>query len=163
MMKHIVSVSIIGLLILTGCSPESTHENADASTPPPTNAPPVDLTAAVTRARAENKLVLLDFTGSDWCPPCIRLHKEVFSRPEFHAYAESNLVFLTLDFPRKFALREDSAATNKLLATNFKIEGFPTLIVLDGEGKEVWRTVGFSDGLPKELMAALEAAKPKAK
>jgi thiol-disulfide isomerase/thioredoxin len=128
-----------------------------------TNSPPADLNGALAQAKAENKLVFLDFTGSDWCPPCIQLHKEIFSRPEFQAYAESNLVFLTIDFPEKFHLPPDTRATNQLLKTKFKLEGFPTLVALNGDGKEVWRHTGIVDGGLRELTAALNATKAKAK
>jgi thioredoxin-related protein len=149
--KRLLGVSILGAMILTGCAPAPVHEQA-----------PVDLTAAVARAKSENKLVLLDFTGSDWCPPCIQLHKEIFSRSEFQAYAGSNLVFLTLDFPRKFHLSADATATNNLLAGKFNIEGFPTLIALDGDGKEIWRHLGFIEGGLNALSAELASAKSKA-
>ena len=57
-----------------------------------------DFDAARARSRAENKSLLIDFTGSDWCPPCMRLRKEVFSKPEFTDYAAKNLVLLEVDF-----------------------------------------------------------------
>ncbi|HEY0368963.1 MAG TPA: thioredoxin family protein, partial [Chthoniobacterales bacterium] len=59
-----------------------------------------DLKEAQEQAKSGNKLLLLDFTGSDWCGWCIKLDREVFSKPEFKAYAEKNLVLLELDFPR---------------------------------------------------------------
>jgi thioredoxin-related protein len=150
--KRLLRISILGALILAGCAPAPVHDQA-----------PADLSAAIARARTESKLVLLEFTGSDWCPPCMQLHKEIFSRSEFQAYAGSNLVFVTLDFPRKFQLSADATATNSLLATKFNIEGFPTLIALDGDGKEIWRQVGFFDGGLNTLSAELTAAKSKAK
>src|SRR3954468_20786712 len=101
MIKQALIFSILTVLILAGCAPAPVHEQA-----------PVDLTAAVASAKSENKLVLMDFTGSDWCPPCIQLHKKIFSRAEFQTYAASNLVFPTLDFPRKFHLSANAAETN---------------------------------------------------
>lgn len=160
--KQVLGLFVLGLLIAFGCSREPMREQADPSTPL-TNAPPVNLSSAVAQAKAENKLVLLDFTGSDWCPPCMQLHKEIFSQPPFQAYAASNLVFLTVDFPSKFHLSPDAAATNDLLSTQFKVEGFPTLIALNGDGKEIWRNLGYIDGGFKELASQLAAAKAKAK
>ena len=93
----------------------------------------------------------------------MQLHKEIFSQPPFQAYAASNLVFLTVDFPSKFHLSPDAAATNDLLSTQFKVEGFPTLIALDGDGKEIWRNLGYIDGGLKELANQLDAAKAKTK
>src|ERR1017187_4807538 len=58
-----------------------------------------DVPAALARAKAENKTVLLDFTGSDWCGWCMRLKAEVFDQPEFSTYAHANLILVELDFP----------------------------------------------------------------
>jgi thioredoxin-related protein len=152
--KYARSLSILGLVILAACSP---------SPSPVTNSPPIQLDAALTQAKAANKLVLLDFTGSDWCPPCMELHKKVFSRPEFQAYAGSNLVFLVVDFPQKFHLSAEATATNQLLATKFNIDGFPTLVAVDADGKEIWRHLGYIDGGLKELTNDLADARSKAK
>jgi thiol-disulfide isomerase/thioredoxin len=162
MIKRVFGISILGLLIAFGCSREAMREQADASSPA-TNAAPVNLSGTVAQAKAENKTVLLDFTGSDWCPPCMELHAKVFSQPEFQSYAQSNLAFVTVDFPKKFHLPPDASATNDLLAAQFNIEGFPTLIALDGSGKEIWRHLGYIDGGFKELQSSLETAKSKAK
>ena len=59
-----------------------------------------DLPKAQAQAKAEKKIVLMDFTGSDWCPPCKALHKNVFSTQEFQEYAAKNLVLVEVDFPR---------------------------------------------------------------
>jgi thioredoxin-related protein len=85
MKKQIAGILLLGILIAFGCS-----------RPPVVNSAPVDLNAALAQAKAQNKLVLMEFTGSDWCPPCMKLQKEIFSRSAFQAYAQSNLVFLTL-------------------------------------------------------------------
>src|SRR3954469_10978566 len=60
-----------------------------------------DYAKALQMAKAQNKRVLLDFTGSDWCPPCIALRKRVFTSAEFRAYAQKNLILVELDFPRQ--------------------------------------------------------------
>ena len=69
-----------------------------------------DYAKALETAKAQNKRVLLDFTGSDWCGPCIELNKRVFSSREFRAYADKNLVFVEVDYPR---LKKQSAALVK--------------------------------------------------
>ena len=106
--------------------------------PPPETTPPAekahwltDFEAAKTQAHSENKLLLLNFTGSDWCPPCMMLEKRVFSKPEFAAYAAKHLVLLELDFPRRKELPAEQVAANTKLAQAYGIEGFPTVIVLD--------------------------------
>ncbi len=99
-----------------------------------------DYDAALEAAKASNKHVLVDFTGSDWCGWCIRLKEEVFSKDEFKAYAEENFVLLVVDFPRRTKLPADQTRRNRELAGKYKVEGFPTIVILSPEGKEVGRT-----------------------
>ena len=94
-----------------------------------------DFKQAQEKAKADNKLLLLDFTGSDWCGWCIKLNKEVFSKPEFKEYATKNLILMEVDFPRRKQLAEDLLKQNMGLAQQFQIEAFPTIIVLNSEGK----------------------------
>ncbi|MFL6542413.1 MAG: thioredoxin family protein, partial [Chthoniobacterales bacterium] len=75
-----------------------------------------DLDQAQQKAKADNKLVLLDFTGSDWCGWCIKLHREVFAKPEFREYANKNLVLVELDFPRAKQIDKDLLHKNMKLA-----------------------------------------------
>ena len=121
-----------------------------------------DLAKAQAKAKAENKMVLLDFTGSDWCGWCIRLNKEVFSQPEFEQYAAKNLVLVELDFPRKKPQAAAQRAANQALAAKYKIEGYPTIVVLDGNGKQIGKT-GYLAGGPKIFTAALDAMKKSGK
>lgn len=69
---------------------------------------------------------MLDSTGSDWCGWCIKLHKEVFSQPEFAAYAKKNLVCVEVDSPIKKKLSVAQQTANDDLAKKYKIEGYPT-------------------------------------
>ena len=99
-----------------------------------------DYPAALKKASKENKLVLLDFTGSDWCPWCIKLDQEVFSQKAFQDYAEKNLVLVLVDFPRGKKSAEQSEALQKQnneLQAKYKIEGYPTLLLLDAQGKQL--------------------------
>ncbi len=114
-----------------------------------------DLDAAKSKARSDNKLVLLDFTGSDWCGWCKRLNAEVFSKPEFQDYAARNLVLVELDFPRFKQQSDDVKKQNMRLASEFQIEGFPTVIVLNSAGKKVGE-LGYMEGGPDAFIAALE-------
>ena len=88
-------------------------------------------------AKAGKKLLLLNFTGSDWCGWCIKLEREVFSRPEFQDYAKDNLVLMTVDFPRGKPLSAEVRKQNEELAQKYSIQGFPTIVVLNGDGKQV--------------------------
>ncbi|MGB8166840.1 MAG: thioredoxin family protein [Chthoniobacteraceae bacterium] len=116
---------------------------------------------AVAQAKAENKLVLADFTGSDWCGWCIKLDEEVFSKAAFKDYAAKNLVLLELDFPNKKKLDEAVAKQNNELKAKHEIRGFPTLVVFDGDGKELAKWVGFQKGGPEALTAKIDALKKK--
>ena len=114
-----------------------------------------DYDAAKSKAKADNKLVLLDFTGSDWCGWCKRLNAEVFSKPQFQDYATKNLVLVELDFPRYKQQSDSVKKQNMQLASEFQIEGFPTLVVLNAAGKKVGE-LGYMEGGPDAFIAALE-------
>src|SRR5437016_6211609 len=120
-----------------------------------------DLPKAQAQAKEEKKMVLLDFTGSDWCGWCIKLHNEVFSKPEFAEYARKNLVLVEVDFPRKKKLGAEQKKANEALQQKYKIEGYPTIIVLNGEGKKIGE-LGYMPGGPKAFLAELEKVKRKA-
>jgi thiol:disulfide interchange protein len=77
--------------------------------------------------------VLVEFTGSDWCPPCIAMRKNVFSKKEFVDQASKDFILVELDFPKKDA---EVKKKNQPYAEKYNIEGFPTVILFDAEGKE---------------------------
>lgn len=95
-----------------------------------------DVEAAVAQAKKEKKAVLVEFTGSDWCPPCIIMNKNVFSKKEFIDVASKDFVLVEVDLPNG---DKELAAKNQIVAEKYKIEGFPTVILLNGEGKEFSR------------------------
>jgi thioredoxin-related protein len=117
-----------------------------------------DFQKAQDQAKADKKLVLLDFTGSDWCGWCIRLKREVFSQDEFKDYASKNLVLVEVDFPRAKPQSGSLREQNEQLAGRFGIQGFPTIVVLDGEGKKVGE-LGYTPGGPSAFIAELEKLK----
>lgn len=117
-----------------------------------------DASTAQARAKTENKLVIMDFTGSDWCPWCIKLNKEVFNTPEFVAYAQKNLVPVEVDFPRKKQLSAEQKKANAALQKKYSIEGYPTVIVLNSEGKKIGE-LGYEEGGPKPFIEKLEKLK----
>jgi thioredoxin-related protein len=114
-----------------------------------------DYKKAQEAAKAGKKLMLLDFTGSDWCGWCMKLDKEVFSTPEFQNYASRNLILVKLDFPRKRPQTEALNKQNEQLAQKYGIQGFPTIIVLNGQGEKVGE-LGYTDGGPSPFLAKLE-------
>jgi protein disulfide-isomerase len=114
-----------------------------------------DFKAAQAKAKEEKKYLLVDFTGSDWCPPCMKLHKEVFEKGPFKAEAPKQFVLVELDFPRGKKQSEELEKQNKELAKKYTVEGFPTVLLLDAEGQVVARRVGYSDGGPQDYMKQL--------
>src|ERR1041385_3876354 len=102
-----------------------------------------DLPKAQAQAKKENKLVLMDFNGSDWCPPCKALRKNVLSSEAFLEFARKNLVLVDVDFPRQKKQREEVRKANEALSDKFGISVFPTVIVLSSDGKELKRTEGY--------------------
>jgi thioredoxin-related protein len=108
-----------------------------------------DIQKAETTAKQEHKLVLLNFSGSDWCGPCIRLHKEFFDGNAFNEFAENHLILLNADFPRskKNQLSKEQQDKNNDLADMYNKNGiFPLTLLLSTDGKvlKTW------EGYPSE-------------
>jgi len=117
-----------------------------------------DYAKSVEQGKSEKKLILLDFTGSDWCGWCMKLDKEVFSTPEFKSYAKEHLVLVELDFPQRKPQTNKIKQQNEKLQSEFGIKGYPTIIVLNAEGKKVGE-LGYMEGGPKAFIEALEKLK----
>ena len=97
-----------------------------------------DINVAKELASKESKPIILVFQGSDWCAPCIKLDREIWSTEAFKKYAKENYVMLKADFPRKKnnALSETQTKANGLLAEKYNKRGFfPFVVVLDSKGK----------------------------
>lgn len=107
-------------------------------------------------AKASNKLVLLNFTGSDWCGYCIQFDRLILSQPQFKDYAAKNLILVEIDFPRQKPQNVETRKQNQELAERYQVEGFPTLILLNGEGKTVWRFDGFYTAGVAAFLAELD-------
>ncbi len=114
-----------------------------------------DAQAAQEKAKQENKFVLLDFTGSDWCGWCMKLKSEVFDRPEFAEYADAHLVLVEVDFPHHKVLAPDQKKANSSLAKEYHITGYPTVILLDPDGQKAGQT-GYMHGGPAAFDAKLD-------
>jgi protein disulfide-isomerase len=115
-----------------------------------------DLPQALAAASSQNKIVVLDFTGSDWCVWCVKFEDDILSQPEFAAYAKTNLVLVKLDFPRKTKQSQALKQANEDLQEKFKVDGFPTYVALSPDGKEIGRQVGYLNGGPETFIALLE-------
>ena len=114
-----------------------------------------DYDEAVKLAKAEKKDLFVDFTGSDWCIWCKRLDAEIFSKTEFKDYVKDKYQLVEVDFPQTKPLPKKKAEAHDALAQKYKVEGFPTVLVLDGDGKVLGR-LGYVEGGPKAFIAELE-------
>jgi thioredoxin-related protein len=147
------------LLALAGCGEHS--ESVDSSLPSSNQTTPskpgwiTSYEQGQQEAKANNKLVLLDFTGSDWCGWCILLDREVFSKPQFKEYASKNLVLVEVDFPKMKPMPEAMRMQNIRLAQQYQVQGFPTIVVLNGDGRVV-AEFGYMQGGPDAFIAMLE-------
>jgi len=112
-------------------------------------------------AKKENKLILMDFTGSDWCGWCKKLDAETFSKPEFADYAGKNLVLVEVDFPAKKQQSDEVKKANKALQEKYDVNGYPTLILLKPDGTMLWKQPGYLAGGPSAMIATLDGAKSK--
>ena len=115
-----------------------------------------DFPAAQAKAGAENRMILMNFTGSDWCSWCVKLREEVFSTAEFNAFADQKLVLVEVDFPKRKRQRPELQKANRLLAGSFQVEGYPTIILLDSSGKRIGNS-GYRPGGPKVFLSELES------
>jgi protein disulfide-isomerase len=84
--------------------------------------------------------IMAVFTGSDWCPWCMKLEKEVLTKDEFKDYAKTSLVLFLADFPSSRKLKEEIAKQNQELAEKYGVEGFPTVLILNADGKVLAKT-----------------------
>ncbi len=94
-----------------------------------------DFEAAKSEAAKSNKAMLVIFTGSDWCPPCKALHKNIFAKKDFVKGAEKNFVIVELDFPQKKKQSDAIKKQNKELLKKYKVGGYPTVLLMDSKGK----------------------------
>ena len=122
-----------------------------------------DFEKAKVKAKAENKHILIDFSGSDWCGWCVKLDKEVFSQTAFKEYAKENLVLVLADFPQDKSKQSDELKKqNDKLKNEFGIRGFPTVFILDPDGKPIDKT-GYQAGGPEAYVAYIKKAIAEAK
>ena len=138
-MKLLPLICLTAMLGLIACGP---YQNAAEALSPDPRAKELwgdNLEIAKAQAAKNNKLVFVDFTGSDWCPPCMALHDHVLTQKAFLDFAERNLELVFIDFPLNKPIDEEVEIANRALAEQYDIEGFPTVLVLDVDGTVVHR------------------------
>ena len=137
-MKKIFLTAVLLSAVIIGCSKGGSNDNLNWEE---------NLETALQKAKAENKAVLVNFTGSDWCQWCIKLSDEVFSKSEFEDYAEDNLILVRLDFPRSIEQSAETKLYNNQLAQRYGVQGFPTVLLFNSQGQMVLQT-GYLPGGP---------------
>ena len=155
--------SCLALVSLQGCSETTVQEVFNLGDTPKIEAPITspwteDYEAAMAEAKADGKMVIADFTGSDWCRWCVRLEKEVFETAEFRDWSKDNAILLKVDFPRRTPQPARIKLQNKRLLKKYakQIKGYPTILVLNPQGDVVART-GYVKGGPQAWLAELES------
>jgi len=110
-------------------------------------------------AKSENKNVLLYFSGSDWCAPCVKFKKLIVNTPEFQTFATENLIVYNADFPRlsKNKLAKEVEKENETLADKYNSKGiFPLILLLDTEGNVIKKWEEFPKETVEEFIAKLK-------
>ena len=116
-----------------------------------------DLPTAQAKANSEKKSVLLFFHGSDWCPPCVQMQRQLFDSAEFVAYARQALMLVDVDFPEKTKQPEELKRANLALKAKFNVgDGFPAIVLLNESGETVFQESGYGGGGPKEVLPNLQ-------
>lgn len=146
-MKKIIISLFLLTTILIGCSKGGTKDNLDWQD---------NLETALQKAKEENKAVLVNFTGSDWCIWCQRLSNEVFSQNEFEDYADENLILVRLDFPKNIEQSAETKMYNSQIAQRYGVQGFPTILLFNSQGKMVLQT-GYQPGGPVSYVNHLKS------
>lgn len=122
-----------------------------------------DWEAAKAKSKAENKPILINLTGTDWCGWCIKLEKEVFSQKAFKEFAAQNLILMEADFPKKKELPAALKKQNAALEKEYLQGGYPTIFLLDAEGKKLSEDLGEIKGGPEAYIEKLKELIAKAK
>ena len=100
-------------------------------------------------ANASGKVLMLWFTGSDWCPPCMKLESEIFHSAEFQSWYPEQIVPVILDFPKRSKLAEELSQQNQFLATKYQIKRYPTALFIDQQGNVIGK-LGYEEGGPSQ-------------
>lgn len=119
-----------------------------------------DIDTAKQKAKQEHKYILLNFSGSDWCVPCIRMRKEVFDSDTFNSFAAGNLVLVNADFPRlkKNQLSKEQEKKNEKLADKYNSKGsFPFTVLLNEEGEVLKTWEGYPGLTPDQFTGQIKA------
>jgi thioredoxin-related protein len=114
---------------------------------------------AIAEAKKTGRPILANFTGSDWCSWCIKLKEEVFQTTQFKEWAAKKVVLLELDFPQQTEQDPALAAKNQEILNKYGVQGFPTVLIIDADGKQVGE-LGYQPGGPQVWIEIFENQAP---
>ena len=118
-----------------------------------------DFEQAKKMASKEDKMIILVFQGSDWCAPCMKLEREIWSSEEFIDYADKHFIMVKVDFPRKKKnqLSKEEEAINSKLAEKINPQGYFPMVVLLNKDEEVLGETGYKKMSPNEYIEHLKS------
>ena len=163
MKKLILAAAVCAAACAIEATAEETPGAAEAKPPAPANSLPegwtIDFEAAKAQAAKEGKLLLVDFTGSDWCVWCKKLDEEVFSKKEFTEAAQKDFVLVQIDSPRDTSkLSFKTRMQNSALVNKYGIKGYPSVLLMNAEGVKLAKT-GYKKGGPDAYLTHLAELK----
>ena len=138
-MKQIVTIVILLVSLSTGLAAEVKWHT--------------DFETGAALAKKEKKQIFVEFTGSDWCRPCLVLEKQIFHSPEFEAYAKEHFVLVQLDFPFRKKQTEEVKKKNRAVADRFKVVNYPTVVIVAPDGKVLFHEFGDPKLTPAKYVA----------
>jgi protein disulfide-isomerase len=153
-----LSFIILAVFILFGCANKNEANNKKKNTKKEQEVVWYhNIEKAVEVAKKENKPVLVQFSGSDWCKWCIKLNNEVFHTKEFSDYAKDNLILVNLDFPQYTPQSDEVKNYNRTQLYKYGVRGFPTVLLLDKNGNLV-KVTGYQPGGPLAYIKHIKEA-----
>lgn len=123
----------------------------------------ISLEEALQQAKASNRPILIEFSGSDWCAPCIKLRQEVFDQPDFLTWASTRLILLREDFPRlpQNLLSPEQTRANEAVKARYNPQGdFPLEVIISPDGKMLANSEGYRSGGPTAYIQLLRELLP---
>ena len=144
-MRRIATVTavVLGVVMMASAGWAAAKKNAKTDSGGADGQFTDNLTSAVDQARQNKKLIMLDFTGSDWCGYCMKLKAAVFDTQDFKKWAGENLYLVEVDFPQQKVLPKEVKEQNDKLKEKYKPNGYPTIVFVTDDGTEIGRMVGF--------------------
>lgn len=161
-MNKIITILLVMTFLLLGCRGRYEEEPFLATSSPKSNVSIDDWHLSWPNARTvsqqQKRILLALFTGSDWCPWCVKLEEEILSTEAFRSYARENLILFKADFLQKPPVGGDPwKQQNEMLASTYQINGYPSILLLSPSGTVLGR-LGYTKGGAKAFLQQLASA-----